>query len=207
MVLLLGHNLTTHTMTRREFLRPGYLALLKWCYKARPGSQPTVWELFKWESLGKDVTGSGLTILKVLLLWETTSSRSFEPPYQQGLLMGFHIDTSPYVQLFSSHQDRLPVYTTLRESGGYFQQNGHTWHKRYIYFTGLYFASVLKTDFQPACQHAETYFASWSMSHWFKHAFAQNTQACESIKISHFDWFRKLFSTTVQPESFCAASD
>lgn len=75
--------------------------------------------------------------------------------YHQGLLMGFHVDTS-YVQLFSSHQDRLPVYTTLRESGGYFHQKGHMWHKWYIYFTELYFDSVLKTDFQPASMQRPT---------------------------------------------------
>lgn len=34
------------------------------------------------------------------------------------------------------------------------------------------------------------------VSHWLKTAAAQNTQAYERIKISHFDWFRKLFPTT-----------
>lgn len=58
--------------------------------------------LFKWASLGKDPSGSGLTILKgteskISFQWETTSERNCEwtftkePSYQQRLLTGFHI--------------------------------------------------------------------------------------------------------------------
>lgn len=36
----------------------------------------------------------------------------------------------------------------------------------------------------------------WSVSHQLENAAAQNTQAYERMKISHFDWFRKLFPTT-----------
>lgn len=42
------------------------------------------------------------------------------------------------------------MYITLRESSGSFHKNCYTRHKLYIYFTRSYFASGLKTDFQPA---------------------------------------------------------
>ena len=50
----------------------------------------------------------------------------------------------------------------------------------------------------PASQQSEAYFAYWSMTHSLKHVLAQNTHACERIKVSHFDWFRKSLPTTMQ---------
>lgn len=68
--------------------------------------------------------------------------------------MGFHTDTSIYTFPL---QDRFPTYITLRDSGGYF-------HKKLLnltqiiilFFTRLYFASGLKTDFQPASSQRTT---------------------------------------------------
>lgn len=157
---------------------------------------------------------SSLTILKViefkvLFQWESTSERSFkwtftkEPSLPAETSRGFscryflptplHLRTDSQCTFLGG-----TVVVTLPKTAKPSTND--------ICLLLDYIRCRFKNWF-PASQHSETYFASWSMSHWFKYALAQNTRACERIKISHFDWFRKLFSTTMQSENFYAASD
>lgn len=126
-----------------------------------------------------------------------------EPSYQQRPLTGFHVDTS---YLHPSTSGQTPYVHFLEGQWWLLTQKLLNLTQINIYFLFDYICFRFKNWF-PANQHLETYLASWSMIHWFKYAFAQNTQACERIKISHFDWFRKLFSTTMQSENFYATSD